>query len=306
MKKLLSVFLVILIITLGLCGCSQQKCEDKITIVATVFPPFDFARSIAGEKAEIIKLVPNGSESHSFEPTPSEIKIVEDCDLFLCVGGEDENWAERISQNKSKGKTLKLIETVSLLEADSGEEHHNREEDHHHHEHDEHIWTSPENAIKMSKAILDALLVIDAQNTDYYKNNFEILKAGLQALSRDFENIKIDKPLFFGDRFPFLYLAKEYGFNYFAAFPGCAEQTEPDIKTLTSLIEKAKEEKVGVIYYTEFSNKKIALMLCEETGAQPLLLHSCHNTTSEEAAKGETYISLMRKNYENIKKSENF
>ena len=306
MKKLLSVFLVILIITLGLCGCSQQKCEDKITIVATVFPPFDFARSIAGEKAEIIKLVPNGSESHSFEPTPSEIKIVEDCDLFLCIGGEDENWAERISQNKSKGKTLKLIETVSLLEADSGEEHHNREEDHHHHEHDEHIWTSPENAIKMSKAILDALLVIDAQNTDYYKNNFEILKAGLQALSRDFENIKIDKPLFFGDRFPFLYLAKEYGFNYFAAFSGCAEQTEPDIKTLTSLIEKAKEEKVSVIYYTEFSNKKIALMLCEETGAQPLLLHSCHNTTSEEAAKGETYISLMRKNYENIKKSKNF
>ncbi len=305
MKKLLSVFLVVLVITIGFCGCSQQISTDKITIVTTVFPPFDFARSIAGQKAEIIKLVPEGSESHSFEPTPSEIKMVEDCDLFLCIGGEDENWAERISKNKSKGKTLKLIETVSLLEADSGEEHLHQKEDQHHHQHDEHIWTSPENALKMSKAILDALLLIDTQNAEYYKNNFKIFEAELQALSRDFENIKIDKPLFFGDRFPFLYLAKEYGFEYFAAFPGCAEQTEPDIKTLASLIEKAKEEKVSVIYYTEFSNKKIALMLCEETGAQPFLLHSCHNITAEEAAKGETYISLMRKNYENIKKSGN-
>lgn len=305
MRKVLSLFLVVIFTVICFCGCSSQNKQDKIKIVSTVFPPFDFARSIAGERADVVKLVPDGSESHSFEPTPSQIKTVEDSDLFLFIGGESENWAERIAENKSNGKTLSLIETVTLLESDSGEEHHHHEEDGHHHEHDEHIWTSPKNAIKMSEAILNALCEADSENAQYYKGNFAKLKAELEELDREFESIKTHKPLFFGDRFPFLYLAKEYGFNYFAAFPGCAEQTEPDIKTLAHLIEKAKEEGVKVIYYTEFSNKKIALMLCEETGAKPLLLHSCHNVTKEEMQERETYVSLMRCNCENIKKALN-
>jgi zinc transport system substrate-binding protein len=304
MKRFFSIFLIIIFSLLSFCSCAPQKNEERLTIVTTVFPPFDFARSIAGEKAEIIKLVPNGSESHSFEPTPTQIKTVEDCDLFICIGGESENWAERIAGNKSSGKTLSLINTVTLLESHSGEEHEHHEEsgDHHHHEHDEHIWTSVKNAVKMSEAIFNALCEVDADNKDYYENNFKSLKNSLDALDKEFQSINLQKPLFFGDRFPFLYLAKEYSFDYFAAFPGCAEQTEPDIKTLTHLIEHAKEEDVKVIYYTEFSNKKIALMLCEETGAQPLLLHSCHNVTSEEMKNGESYLSLMKRNCENIKK----
>ncbi len=305
MRKIFSIFLVVCFIVLGFCGCSQQKAQDKITIVTTVFPPFDFARSIAGERAEVVKLVPEGSESHSFEPTPSQIKTVEDSDLFLFIGGESENWAERIAENKNTGKTVRLIETATLLESDNGEEHNHSQEEHHRHEHDEHIWTSPKNAVKMSGAILNALCEADSENAKYYKGNFAKLKAELEELDREFESIKNHKPLFFGDRFPFLYLAKEYGYQYFAAFPGCAEQTEPDIKTLAHLIEHAKEEKVKVIYYTEFSNKKIALMLCEETGATPLLLHSCHNVTKQEFEKGETYVSLMRRNCENIKKALN-
>lgn len=305
MKKFLSVFLTVCFLVFTFCGCSQQKVNQKITIVATVFPPFDFARSIAGEKADVLKLVPEGSESHSFEPTPNQIKTVEDCDLFLCIGGQGENWAERITENKKYGKTLKLIENVQLLEAHSTEEHdHNNNEDAHHHEHDEHIWTSPNNALEMSRAILTALCEIDSQNSEYYKTNFEELKAQLEELDKDFKSIDFDTPLFFGDRFPFLYLAKEYSFEYFAAFPGCEEQTEPDIKTLAHLIEEVKEQNAKYIYYTEFSNKKIALMLCEETKAQPLLLHSCHNITKEEMKNGETYISIMKRNLENIKKSQ--
>lgn len=302
MKRFLSIILSIILISFTFCSCTPKTNEKKVTIVTTVFPPFDFARSIAGQRAEIIKLVPDGSESHSFEPTPTQIKTVEDCDLFLCIGGEGENWAERIAENKKKGKTVKLIESVTLLESNSGEEHHHEHEDGHHHEHDEHIWTSPKNAIKMSQTILEALLEIDGQNADYYNRNFNELNEQLVLLDKSFAHLNLNTPLFFGDRFPFLYLAKEYSFSYFAAFPGCAEQTEPDIKTLTHLIEHAKEEEAKVIYYTEFSNKKIALMLCEETGAEPLLLHSCHNVTREEMKKGETYFSLMKRNYENIKK----
>ncbi len=304
MKKFLSVFFTVFFVFLNLCGCATNKSQNKITIVATVFPPFDFARSIVGDRADIIKLVADSSESHSFEPTPSQIKTVEDSDLFLCIGGESENWAERIAQNKKTGKTLYLIKTVTLLESHSGEEHNHEHEDHHH-EHDEHIWTSPKNALIMSEAILNALCEIDNKNEDYYKNNFEKLKAQLNELDEEFSNIKLDKPLFFGDRFPFLYLAKEYGFEYFAAFPGCAEQTEPDIKTLAHLIEHAKENEVNAIYYTEFSNKKIALMLCEETGAKPVLLHSCHNVTKAEMKNGATYVSLMKQNCKNIKLSYN-
>lgn len=305
MKRILSIILSVLFLCCVFCGCAAKKQSEKIKIVATVFPPFDFARSIAGEKADIIKLVPDGGESHSFEPTPTQIKKVEESDLFLCIGGEGESWAERIAENKKTGKTVRLIETVTLLESHSGEEHHHGEEEEHHHEHDEHIWTSPKNALKMSEAILDALCQADEGNSQYYNANFEILKTELEALDMEFQSIKTDKPLFFGDRFPFLYLAKEYGFDYFAAFPGCAEQTEPDIKTLTSLLEQAKEKEAKFIFYTEFSNKKIALMLCEETSAQPLLLHSCHNITKDEMKNGESYISLMKRNCENIKKMVN-
>ncbi len=302
MKKLICMLIVLVISILCMAGCGEKLPDNgKINIVATVFPPYDFARAIAGDKANVIQLVRPGGESHSFDPTPSDIKNVQSCDLFLCIGTESEAWAQRITEsaNGMEAKTVKLCDYVVLRES-GGQEH----SEHHHthrHEHDEHIWTSPLNAVKMSEAICNALKEKDPNNAAYYQNNFLKLREQLLELDAAIKELQGEKTLIFGDRFPFLYLTQEYGFSYISAFPGCAEQTEPDIKTVVHLIEHAKKEKATAVFYTEFSNKKTAQMLCEETGAQPLLLHSCHNVTKEEWDSGVTYVDLMKRNIENLK-----
>lgn len=311
MKRIICLFISLLLLFSCLSGCvEKEKDSGKIKIVATVFPPFDFARAIAGDKAEITQLVRPGSESHSFEPTPADVKEAQDCELFLMIGGESESWAERLNESvdNENRKTVVLSECVTMLESGSGE-HHDEEAHAHHshshtHEHDEHIWTSPLNAVKMSEAIYNALCEIDSGNAKYYEKNFLKLKEQLVELDSGLKSLSVNaknKTLVFGDRFPFLYLTSEYGFHFLAAFPGCAEQTEPDIKTLTHLIEYIKEDKIPCVFYTEFSSRQTANMLSEETGATPLLLHSCHNVTRDEWQNGETYISLMKNNLENLR-----
>lgn len=308
MKRFVCVLLTVFLLLSCFAGCGEkEKHSDKLKIVATVFPPYDFARAIAGDKAEITMLIRPGSESHTFEPTPTDMKTAEECDIFISLGGESEDWAGRlieVSGNENR-TTVVLNQTVTLLEAHSGEEHHNHSEEHaHHHEHDEHIWTSPLNAIKMSQAIFSALCEKDPENKDYYTANFEALKKELTLLDESLREVTEQsnkKEIVLGDRFPFLYLTQEYGIRYHAAFPGCAEQTEPDVNTLIELIEHIKEENIGTVFYTEFSSGKIADMLCSETSAKKLLLHSCHNVTKEEWESGQTYISLMKNNLENLK-----
>lgn len=310
MKRIISLFLVFLLSFSCLSGCAKSGSNgEKIKIVTTVFPPYDFARAIAGDKAEITQLVRPGSESHSFEPTPTDVKLAQDCDLFLMIGGESENWAERLNElvDNENRKTVMLSEYVTVLESGSGEHHDEEEHSLHSHSHthsrDEHIWTSPVNAVKMSEAIYNALCEIDKENAEYYKANFTALKEQLENLDNRFRLLSQsaeNKTLVFGDRFPFLYLTTEYGFHFLAAFPGCAEQTEPDIKTLADLIERIKKDNITCVFYTEFSSRQTADMLCEETGATALLLHSCHNVTKEEWDNNETYITLMENNLKNL------
>lgn len=299
MKKFLCVLLTVFSVIMLFSGCKAEKNEDKLSIVTTAFPTYDFAKKIAGDKAHVTMLIRPGSESHSFEPTPADIKKVTKSDMFVVIGGESENWAEKLIESCQKEEeALRLIDSVELLSLEEhGEEHD--------HSTDEHIWTSPVNARKMSKAILQKLCDIDAENREYYEKNYRELENELLSLDKDFKEALSSEniTLVFGDRFPFLYLVKEYGINYKAAFPGCTEQTEPDINTMTELINFIKENNISTVFYTEFSTGKTADMLCGETGAKKSLLHSCHNVTKEEWENGETYVSLMRKNLENIKNS---
>lgn len=304
MKKFLCILLIVLALCSVFSGCNNEtRDSNKITIVATVFPPFDFAREIVGDKAEVTMLIRPGSESHGFEPTPMDVKKAEECDIFIMLGGESENWAVRLAENSKNSEriVLTLNSTVNLLCTHEEENSHEHDE-----EYDEHIWTSPLNAIKMSKAICDALCRKDPENADYYKGNFENYKEKLINLDSEFKKVsenKNNKTIVFGDRFPFRYLFSEYSLSYRAAFPGCAEQTEPDINTVVGLIELIKYENITTVFYTEFSNGKTADMLCKETGAKKELLHSCHNITKAEWDSKETYISLMSRNLEAIKKA---
>ena len=298
---------------LCLCSCASQneadnKDSQKLKIISTVFPPYDLARQIAGDNADISILLPPGSESHTYEPTAKEIIEIQNCDIFLYIGGENEQWAEKIiSSNKSDSvKTVKLIDCVKTLE--EAELHEEEHEEEHSHETDEHIWTSPKNEQLMLTAVYDAICEADPENKAVYTKNKDSYNEQLNELDKAYkeavDNAK-NKTIIMADKFPFRYLAEEYGLDFYAAFSSCSDESEPSAAAMTSLISKIKELKIPVVYYLEFSSTKVADTLCSETGASSLMLHSCHNVSKEDLDKGVTYVELMKQNLENLKTALN-
>ncbi len=295
-----------------LAGCqSPVKNTEKPRVVTTLFPPYDFAREVAGDKAEITLLLKPGTESHSYEPSPADILLIESCDLFIYNGGESDTWVDELlaTIDTSKVRILKMMDAVDVLTEESVEgmqgAHHHEEEEHSH-EYDEHIWTSPKNAMKITQSIAEAMKTIDPENGGYYQSNLDgyLDKLGKldQAFTEIVENGVRDR-LIFGDRFPFRYFAEEYGLSYRAAFPGCSAASEPGAKTVAYLIDAVREERIPVLFYIEFSNQKIANTIAEETGAKPLLFHSCHNVSPEEMEEGVSYLKLMEQNKEHLKEA---
>ena len=298
---------------LCLCSCASQneadnKDSQKLKIISTVFPPYDLARQIAGDNADISILLPPGSESHTYEPTAKEIIEIQNCDIFLYIGGENEQWAEKIiSSNKSDSvKTVKLIDCVKTLE--EAELHEEEHEEEHSHETDEHIWTSPKNEQLMLTAVDDAICEADPENKAVYTKNKDSYNGQLSELDKAYKEAvgnANNKTIIMADKFPFRYLAEEYGLDFYAAFSSCSDESEPSAATMTSLISKIKELKIPVVYYLEFSSTKVADTLCSETGASSLMLHSCHNVSKEDLEKGITYVDLMKQNLENLKTALN-
>lgn len=319
MKKIIFILCVIVILTISLFGCSvSYEHSDKLRIVTTLFPAYDFARNIAADNAEVTLLLPPGVEPHSYEPTPKDMVEIQNCDIFICNGGESESWIEGIldSLDSSKFRTVRLIDSTSaLLEEDESYEHEEHGEHEHEHEHegdevgyDEHIWTSPVICVELCNAIEAAISSVDSGNAAQYRRNLESYTSKLKSLDLSFKEVVESgkrQEIIFGDRFPFKYFAQEYGLVYHAAFPGCSSQTEPSAATLARLINKTREDKIPAVFYIEMSNQAVANALAKETGAKTLLFHSCHNLTKDEFYSGETYLSLMNKNLENLKTALN-
>lgn len=320
MKKFLS-SAIALILTLQfafiLSACSQKKAENKdsgkISVVATIFPYYDYVRNVAGERADITLLLSPGSEPHSYEPSPSDIVAIENCDIFIYNGGESDEWVEGVLeslQNKDM-KIMKMMDYADLLYEQSPGSSHSVSREHNHvhesgDEYDEHIWTSVRNAEKLSDAIGGALSECDPQNKGVYEKNAENYCERLLALDKKFINIvqngKKDAVVF-GDRFPFLYFVTDYDLDYECAFPGCSSETEPSIATVTHLIDFAREEDVSVVFYLEFSNGKVANLIAEDTGAKTLQFSSCHNVTKDDFENGVSYISLMEQNAKSLEEA---
>jgi len=280
---------------------------EKLRVVATVFPAFDFARAVGGDAVEVTMLLPPGAESHSYEPTPRDILRIRDCDLFICVGGPSEAWVKEVlDAMPDAGITrLSLLDCVEAVEEEivPGMEAPEEEEAEGGGpagpEYDEHVWTSPRNAILIVSAMAKTLAKLDPGKAEVYQANAAAYKRELEALDAEFREIVahgVRKTLVFGDRFPFRYFADAYGLSYAAAFPGCATETEADAATIRYLIDKVRAEKIPVIFHLELSNKKMAEAIAGETGAKVRLFHACHNVTKKEVAAGVTYIDLMRGN----------
>lgn len=493
MKRILMLSSMIIVLSLlAACGISQKPAAVStggIRIVTTNFPPYDFTREITKDKADIKLLLKPGAESHSFEPTPQDIKDIENADLFIYTGSENDIWVEDLldSLGENAPKTLRLLDCVPTVteEVVEGMEH-EHEEDHHdgvfedadvkdrtladwqgdwqsvypylmdgtldpvfahkaaekqdkteaeykayyttgyqtdieritidgdtiaffkngkptaakyayegfriltyesgkkgvryqfqsvdssegvpkyiqfsdheigpvdHAEHfhifmgndgfdklseemenwptyyessltgdeilekmlshdheeeiDEHVWTSPANAILITEKITEALMELDSENALFYSKNAMIYTDKLKELDTKFQNMIAQskrKTILFGDRFPFRYLTDAYGLTYYAAFTGCSTETEADPATIAFLIEQVKKEDLPVVFTIELSNGKIADAICDATQAQKRTLHSCHNLSAKEMKEGATYLSLMEQNLEVLKEALN-
>ena len=312
-------------------GKEQNKVEnEKISVVATIFLQYDFVRQIAGDNVELKMLLKPGEETHSYEPTPQDIIAIQNSDLFIYVGGENDAWVEDILESMPDNgrKTLKLVDCVDTVEEEHVEgmkeerghdhdeddaeheedeadhEEHGQEDTHSVHEIDEHVWTSPVNAVKIVEQIKEELCEIDPENTSDYEENAEAYVAQLNELDQEFQDV-VDhskrKLMIFGDRFPFRYFAEEYDLDYYAAFSGCASDTEPSAATMAFLINKVRDENIKTVLKMELSNENIAKAIAEATNADVKEFYSCHNLTAEQFADGETYLSLMEKNVETLR-----
>lgn len=312
--------------------------SEKLKVVTTLFPYYDFTRQIAGDKVELTMVVPAGMDSHSFEPTPADMRTIQKADVLICNGGAMEHWVSQVldAVDTSDMTVVTMMDYVDVVEEeivegmedeDHGHDHAHEGEDYVHEEeqphvqqeqwqsdddghqeeieYDEHIWTSPVNAMKFAEIIADTLSEADPENRRFYEAGRDAYLEELNELHQEFLQVadrRKRNTIIVGDKFPFRYLADEYGFNYRAAFSGCSTDTEPSARTIAYLIDKVKAEQIPVVYYLELSSHRVSEIIGEETGAEPLLLHSCHNVTRREFDAGITYLELMRQNVENLRK----
>ena len=320
MKRLFSL-LSALVLAVSLAGCAARPAPEddgRLRVVTTLFPYYDFARAVAGDRADVTLLLSPGREAHSFEPTPLDAVTISRADVFIYNGGEGEVWVDDMldSVGENIESVLRMMDFVSAREEEfsegmqDAETHGHDEHDEHDHadsdeiEYDEHIWTSPVNAIVLCRAVAETLCAADTENADFYRANCEDYCAQLSALDADFRALREGAArdlLVFADRFPFLYFCKEYGLNYRAAFHGCSSDTEPSLATLKYLIDKVNEEHIPVVYTVDLNSQKIAEAVSECTGARIERLWSMQTVSRADFDAGETYITLMERNYEALK-----
>lgn len=291
MKRVLICILCVLL----LCGCSQnmntQKSE-KITVVTTIFPLYDFARAIGGDKIDIKMLIKPGTEVHSYDPLPSDMAVIYDCDLVLYIGGESDTWVDTLLDSAD-------INSLSLIEAVE-HNHHEHEHTEHGHDHtDEHIWTAPENAVLMLQNICESLCDTDPENAAAYKQNCDAYITEVNKASDKISDTVsgFEKPfILVADRFPFAYLAEQYAIEYEAAFDGCAVSTDISLKTMSRLTDTIQKRNIKAVYCTELSSKNVANALNEQLGVEVIELHSAHNVTLDDFNGGITYVDILYRN----------
>ena len=291
-------------------ACSASPADDgKLKIVTTVYASYDLAKQLTDgfdTEADVKLLLTPGGESHSYEPTPSDVAAIQSCDLFVYIGGTSEKWADKLIETSRADKAnLRLFDAVTLLDEEESESMQPEEEEEDE-EYDEHIWTTPRNAISMADAMriaIDEIVSDEAEKCDIsYKKLNEEFTALDEAAKEIRANAKTDT-LIFADRFPFRYFTHAYGWNYDAAFSGCSSDTDASAATLSALISKVKELGVGTVFYLENSSQKVSDAVCEATGAKAVMLQSGNNVSAEDFSAGKHLQQIMTENLDAIKEA---
>ena len=335
MKKIIALLLALMMAVGMLAGCAKQNDDDtndtteKLSIVTTIFPEYDWVRQILGDKADnadVTMLLDNGVDLHSYQPTADDIVKISDCDLFIYVGGESDGWVEDALKNATN-KDMKVVNLLEVLgdkvkneevvegmqeeehEHEDGEEHEEGEEHEHEEEADEHVWLSLKNAEVLVGTISNALQEVDPGNKDAYAANADAYVKKLAALDADYQaavDAASNKTVLFGDRFPFRYLVDDYGLNYYAAFVGCSAETEASFETISFLAKKVDELKLPCVLTIEGAQHKIAETIVQNTAEKNqkvLTMDSMQSTTSKDVKNGTTYLSVMEKNLSVLKEA---
>ena len=329
MKRIISLLLVLLTCCAILAGCATKTENDKIKIVTTIFPEYDWVREIVGDKTdrvEITMLLDSGADLHSYQPTADDIVKVASCDLFIYVGGESDGWVEDVLKTaknqdmivldlmEALGDRVKEEEVKEGMDADHDHDHDHEEDEDHDHDHeeegpeyDEHIWLSLKNAAFLCQTIADKIKTLDPDNAAAYEANATAYVAKLNALDRkyaDAVNAATCKTLLFGDRFPFRYLVDDYGLDYYAAFVGCSAESEASFETIAFLANKVDELGLKAILQIESSDGKIADTVRKQTQSKDqtiLTLNSLQSVKAVDVKNGVSYLTEMEKNLNVLK-----
>jgi len=300
MRRLFCLSLAILLILLS-CARTNTK-ENNQKIIAIDFPSYDAARAVLGSSDDLVLLLPPGTESHHYEPTPKDMIEISNASLVIYTGGESDSWVDKILDSLDKDvPTFKLVNQVELLDEEEKEgmsinKHESHDEDE---EIDEHVWTSVINEIKIIEGLVDTLSSINNDSSELFKANGDKYTERLKELDSEIRDVIASskhRTLVFASRFPFRYFTEEYGLDYYAAFPGCAEETEPSASTVAFLIKKLKQLKLGYVLDIEFGSPLIATVIASESGVEVRKINSMHNITMEQFTSGANYISIMEEN----------
>ena len=312
MKRRMAMILVVLLLLGTMAGCASEKDAGRpddggIRIVTTVFPAYDWVRNILGDEhdtIELIWLLDDGVDMHSYQPSMEDILTISTCDLFVYVGGESDRWADDVLKNalnkemtvvsllETLGDAARVEETVEGMQEENDTEEETEE-------YDEHVWLSLRNAEALVETLSGTMQKLDPARAEKYATNADAYVEKVQLLETRFQEAADGasvRTLLFGDRFPFRYLTEDYGLSYYAAFSGCSAETEASFEVITFLAGKADELGLHTILKTEGSDGKIAETIVQNTESKDLkvlTLDSMQSVTGKDAADGATYLSIM-------------
>lgn len=336
-KNRILAFVLALVLGIGLLsGCGKNESgngkteekttdnTDKISVVCTTFPQYDWVREIIGEeeeKFELTLLLDNGVDLHNYQPTAEDIAKIGSADVFIYVGGESDQWVDD-ALKEATNKDMKVINLLEVMgdkvkeeeivegmqaEEEEGEEEGEEEET----EYDEHVWLSLKNACILVPAISDALQSVDSEDAEKLAENGDAYVQKLSELDKEYEQMvqsATHKTVIFGDRFPFRYLVDDYNLDYYAAFVGCSAETEASFDTITFLAGKVDELQVPAILVIENSDQKIAETIKENTTGKDqdiLVMNSLQSVTNDDISDGFNYLKAMQENLDVLKQALN-
>ena len=329
MKRLFAIITSVVLLLSLFAACSPKKGEEsappsdsksstplqqgkELSVVCSIFPQYDFCREIMGKDASIELLLKTKVDMHNYKPSAEDILKIKNCDLFINIGGESDEWAKDVISS-AENKKLSVLSLIDLVEAKTEEalegmekeEHtHGEDEEEREHEKDEHVWTSLKNAKKIVRAIADKLCSLDKINAEKYQKNAKAYIEKLSELEKQYaEVVKNAKrsTLVFADRFPFRYLADDYSLECFAAFSGCSAETQASFETIAFLSEKVKEKELPYVLVIDGSDGSVAETVAAQSGAKIRTLDSCQSVSEDEINDGKSYLSIMTNNLEILK-----